>query len=131
MFRTTAVEAILLYGAETWTLTSTLEKQLDGCYRRMLRMALGISWWDRVSNKDVFQNVPRLSETVRTRRLRLAGHVQRHDELTAHQLLFWEPDRGSRGRGRLKKTYINQLREDPGLTNDDEIQRLMQDRVLR
>ena len=29
LFRTT-VEAILLYGAETWTLTSSLEKQLDG-----------------------------------------------------------------------------------------------------
>ena len=129
LFRTT-VEAILLYGAETWTLTSAMEKQLDGCYSRMLRMALGISWRDRVSNENVFQNVPRVSETVRTRRLRLAGHVQRHQELTAHQLLFWEPDRGSRGRGRPKKTYINQLREDTGLSDDGEIIRLMEDRVL-
>ena len=129
LFRTT-VEAILLYGAETWTLTSTMEKQLDGCYSRMLRMALGINWWDKVSNEEVFQNVPRVSETVRTRRLRLAGHIQRHEELTAHQLLFWEPDRGSRGRGRPKKTYINQLREDTGLPDDGEIMRLMEDRVL-
>ena len=37
LFRTT-VEAILLYGAETWTLTTSLEKRLDGCHSRMLRM---------------------------------------------------------------------------------------------
>eukprot|EP00116_Pleurobrachia_bachei_P005435 sb/3465697/ len=165
LFRTT-VEAILLYGAETWTLTSTLEKRLDGCYSRMLRMALGISWWDRVSNEEVFQNVPRASETVRTRRLRLAGHVHRHEELTAHQLLFWEPDRGSRSRGgargkqpcvqdpeaaengqswekvlhsrriyyvRCVETFKDPfiaLREDTGLSNDGDIQRLMEDRVL-
>ena len=93
-------------------------------------MALGISWQDRVPNEEVFRNIPRVSETVRTRRLRLAGHVQRHEELTAHQLLFWEPDRGSRGRGRPKKTFINQLREDTGLDNKDEIKKLMNDREL-
>ncbi len=30
------VESVLLYGCEEWTLTSVLEKQLDGCYTRML-----------------------------------------------------------------------------------------------
>ena len=25
-------------GAETWTITQTMKKQLDGCYIRMLRM---------------------------------------------------------------------------------------------
>ena len=30
------VEPILLYGYETWMLTNSLEKQLDGCYTRML-----------------------------------------------------------------------------------------------
>ena len=37
------VETVLLYGAETWTLTSTLKKRLDGFYIRILRMALNIS----------------------------------------------------------------------------------------
>ena len=26
------VESVLLYGAETWTITQTIKKQLDGCY---------------------------------------------------------------------------------------------------
>ena len=33
------VESVLLYGAETWTMTRAMEKRLDGCYTRMLRMA--------------------------------------------------------------------------------------------
>ena len=35
-FFVATVEAILLYGAEAWTLTKSLTKQLDGCYTRML-----------------------------------------------------------------------------------------------
>ena len=31
-------------GSETWTIYRTLQKRLDGCYTRMLRMALDISW---------------------------------------------------------------------------------------
>ena len=38
------VESILLYGSETWTMAKTLERSLDGCYTRMLRTALNISW---------------------------------------------------------------------------------------
>ena len=35
-----SVETVLLYGSEAWTLTSSLAKQLDGCYKRLLRAAL-------------------------------------------------------------------------------------------
>ena len=34
------VESVLLYGAEMWTIAQTMKNQLDGCYTRMLRMAL-------------------------------------------------------------------------------------------
>ncbi|XP_019633676.1 PREDICTED: exportin-5-like, partial [Branchiostoma belcheri] len=33
------VESVLLYGCEAWTVTPKLEKQLDGCYTRMLSSA--------------------------------------------------------------------------------------------
>ena len=36
------VESVLLYGCVAWTLTSVLDKQLDGCYTRMLHHVLGI-----------------------------------------------------------------------------------------
>ena len=38
------VESVLLYGSTTWTLTKAQEMRLDGCYTRMLRAALNISW---------------------------------------------------------------------------------------
>ena len=37
------VLSILLYGAETWTLTKTLQKKLDGVFTRMLRKTLGLT----------------------------------------------------------------------------------------
>ena len=39
-----AVESVLLYGSDTWTLTEKLSSQLDGCYTRMLRTAVNIHW---------------------------------------------------------------------------------------
>ena len=41
---TTLIESILLYGCESWTLTQTQSKRLDGCYTRMLRKVLNKSW---------------------------------------------------------------------------------------
>ena len=36
------VESVLLYGCEAWTTTPKIEKELDGCYTRMLRTALNV-----------------------------------------------------------------------------------------
>ena len=44
MLLSVTVESVFLYGCESWTLTKSLEKRLDGCYTRMLRAALHISW---------------------------------------------------------------------------------------
>jgi len=41
----TTVEAILLYGCETWTLSARVEYRLDGCYTRMLRMVITLRGW--------------------------------------------------------------------------------------
>ena len=42
-FRAT-VESVLLYGAESWTLTGKMSDRLDGTYTKMLRAVLGVSW---------------------------------------------------------------------------------------
>ena len=36
------IEPILLYDSEYWTIDSTIRKQIDGCYTRLLRMATNI-----------------------------------------------------------------------------------------
>jgi len=48
---TSTVEAVLLYGCETWSLSKKQEQEIDGCYTRMLRKVLNISWMKHVTDK--------------------------------------------------------------------------------
>ena len=124
------VEAILLYGSETWTLDKRLEKGLDGCYTRMLRMAMDVSWRDHVTNIDLYGKLPKLSAKIKQRRLKLAGHCQRHPELVAQKVILWQPIHGHSKKGRHKYSYIDGLRDDTGLKDAKEIGALMQHREL-
>ena len=124
------VESVLLYGSETWTLTSKLEKALDGVYTRMLRVALNVCWYDFVSNVNLYANLPRVSVKIRMRRLKLAGHCMRHPELSANPLILWEPKQGNRKRGRCRDTFVNVLKKDTGLSSNQELQTVMQDRFV-
>ena len=36
------IETILLYGSETWTINNSLEKRINGCYTKLLRMVLNV-----------------------------------------------------------------------------------------
>lgn len=44
-----------------------------------------------MKNQEIFRSLPRVSEKIRARRLRLAGHCARHNEETASKVLLWEP----------------------------------------
>jgi hypothetical protein len=59
----------------------------------MLRMVTNVTWRDKVKNEVLFANLPRVSEKIRERRLRLAGQCIRHNELEANDLVLWEPHR--------------------------------------
>ena len=124
------VESILLYGSEAWTLTSEQEARLDGCYTRMLRMALNVTWRDRVRNDILYGKLPQVTRKIRTRRLRMAGHCVRHDDLAVSNLILWEPAHGVASCGGPKHTYVDQLRRDTGLSSADEIRSCMKDRSV-
>ena len=68
---------MIVYGAESWTLTKTLEKRLDGVYTRMLRTALDIPWKRHVTNKELYGDLPKLSTILKEGRLRFISHVWR------------------------------------------------------
>ena len=122
------VESVLLYGCETWTLTVADEKALDGLYTRLLRRALNVSWEEHIRNVDLYGNLPRLSDKIRERRMKLAGHSVRHPELVASGLVLWEPAHGSRNAGGRRATYIDALKRDTGLNETAEVRTLMVDR---
>ena len=114
IFRT-AVEPVLLYGAETWTLKKADIRALDGVYTRMLRRVFGISWKSHTSNTVLYGNIPPVSDTIKKRRLRFAGHIHRLQDQPVQQLLFWQPSYGHRYQGRPYKTFPDVLYEDTGL----------------
>ncbi|XP_071480459.1 uncharacterized protein [Diadema antillarum] len=126
----TTVESVLLYGAETWTLTARQEKALDGVYTRMLRIALNVSWSDYVRNDDLYGTLPKVSDKVRERRMRLAGHCVRHPELSANSLVLWEPKQGTAKRGRRKATLISVLKKDAGLESINDLRTVMLNREV-
>ena len=109
-----AIESVLLYSCESWSLTKSLEKSLDGTYTRMLRRVQNISWRDHVSNCTLYGKLKPISSIIRQRRLKLAGHVSRHNE-PATQVLLWEPDDARRKVGRPRKTLKSVIEDDVGV----------------
>ena len=94
------VESVLLYCAETWIITQTMKRHLDGCYTRMLRMALNVSWKQHIPNIQLYVELPPVSTKVQQRRMRLAGHCVRHDDEVANKLVLWQPTDWQANRGR-------------------------------
>ena len=86
------LESTFPYGAETWTLTKSLAKSIDGCYTRMLRMATN----DNVTNEVLYGNLPKLSSKVQQRCTRLAGHIMRNETEVSNNLLPWKNLMGER-----------------------------------
>ena len=76
----------------------------------MLCMVLGVSWKEKVSNDVLYGQLPELSDKIRSRRLKLAGHCIRHPELLANDLVTWEPEAR---RGDIKRRRPRQNAELP------------------
>ena len=112
---TSIVIPTALHACETWKSTSIIRQKLDVFHQRCLRTILGISWRDHITNDEVLWRVDlgTLSEIVRQRRLRFAGHILRLPEnRPAYMAMNWQP-------GRLTKTWrttFNEDLHDTGLT---------------
>ena len=117
-----SVEPILLYGSESWSLTSSSTKSIDGTYTRMLRAVQNISWQDHIPNSILYGDLPPISSVIRKRRL-LAGHIVRHDE-PASRVLFWSPD-APRRRGRPNFTIKSIIESETRLSRPDLINAML------
>ena len=75
----------------------------------------------------LYDNLPRVTDKIRERRLRVAGHCVRHSELEVSDLVLWESTQGKANRGSQRLTYVDMLRRDTGLDSTVEVRSLMQD----
>lgn len=75
IFQTT-IENMLLYSANSWTLTK-MRKRLNGTYMRMLTAILG----ENNTNKELYEKLQSVAE-LQEISLRSSGHIwKREDEL--------------------------------------------------
>ena len=65
----------------------------------MLRVVLNIDPHEHITNEQLYSGLPRISDRVAARRMKLAGHCYRHQELPASKLVLWKPKHGHRLRG--------------------------------
>ena len=109
-------------------MTKTMNNEIDGIYTRLLRHALNINWRQQVTNENLYGDLPMTSSVIQQRRLRLASHCYRSDEIIAN-LILWKPKHDYRRPGRPKLDYVTLLTQDTGLTNED-LRTAMSDRVM-
>ena len=87
-----------------------------------------IDWSAHTSNEDLYRGRPKLSSEIAARRMRLAGHCQRHKEQPAGTLVLWEltSGQGHRSQGGATNTFVDALKEDTGAKTAEEIARCME-----
>ena len=57
-----------------YTVTGNMRNRLDGTYTRMLRAVLGVTWKEHKTNKELYGNLPKITDTLMIRRLRSKRH---------------------------------------------------------
>ena len=106
------VYPVLLYGSETWSITSDMRKHLESCEMWFLRQMMRIPWTDKVRNEDVLKRAGtgrKLILEIRTKQMRFLGHLMRKDGL--ENLALTGKIEGKRSRGRKWSLWMANLNE--------------------
>ena len=106
----THIRSTLLYGAESWTLSSAMKRKLDAMELWLWRRMLKIPWTARRTNEEVLEMVGEkrhLLMEVRKRQLKFFGHIMRREGL--ENIIITGMVEGKRGRGRPRTKYIDGL----------------------
>lgn len=76
---------------------------------------LRVSWVDKLTNVEILNRLKKTTEIVKTikaRKLQYLGHISRHPDKYGILLCILKGEvKGSRGRGRQRKSWIQNLRE--------------------
>ena len=104
---------VLLYGCETWTLTSAMKARLDSFGTKNLRRILGYRWFDMKSNVRLLEeaSMGNISTLILRRQLSMFGHVARLPASDpVHRILSCpDPPGWRRGRGRPPVSWLKRL----------------------
>ena len=112
----TTVEPVLLFGSETWTLTTKQERRLDGTYTNLLRRVKNISWRDHATLNRIYGKLPRVYAKLAQPRVQFAGHCHRAEGEIISTLLLWKPSAPNRSN---RLTYPDVIARDTGIHVQD------------
>ena len=104
------VFSILMYGAETWTLTKPLEKNIEAFEMWCLRRIARISWKEKVTNNDVLLRLGtsrQLLKTIKQKKLQYYGHIRRKSNFLT--TILEGKMEGRRPRGRPRQTWFSNI----------------------
>ena len=111
----TLVVPVLMYGAECWTMRKAEEQKILVAEMNWLRRILGKTRRDRIRN-EVIRKVTNQKETlvdrIRQRRLMWFGHVHRMENTRLPARALYGHVEGTRSKGRQRKTWMDNVRED-------------------
>jgi hypothetical protein len=109
-----------MYGCETWSLTLKEERGLRVFENRVLRRIFGpkrdevTGEWSKLHNEELngLYSLPNIVRVIKSRRLRLAGHVARMGEgRGVYRILVGKPE-GKRLLGRPRHRWEDNVRMD-------------------
>ncbi|KAJ4444051.1 hypothetical protein ANN_05840 [Periplaneta americana] len=116
----TVILPVVLYGCETWTLTLREEHRLRVFESKVLRKIFGAKRgevtgeWRKLHNTELhaLYSSPDIIRNIKSRRLRLAGHIARMGESrNAYRVLIGRPE-GKRPLGRLRRRWEDNIKMD-------------------
>ena len=111
---------VVLYGCETWSLPLREEHRLRVFKNRVLRRIFGPKWdgvtgeWRKLHNEELndLYSSPNIVRLIKSRRMRLAGHVARVEEgRGVHKVLVGKPE-GKRPVGRPRSRWEDNIKMD-------------------
>lgn len=113
----TIVRPVLMYGAETWTLSKKMERKIITFENKVLRKVFG-----PVSENGIFRrrknieihtlfNEPDVTAVIKSRRIEWLGHVLRREEKMVKTVLEGKPQ-GTRPLGRPKLRWMDGVKKD-------------------
>ena len=81
----------------------------------MLRVVKNVTWRQRITNEVLYAGLPRISTTIRERRLRFsAGYCWWSKYEVVSDLVLWEPKHGKRSVGGQARTFVDLQEVDTG-----------------
>jgi hypothetical protein len=104
---------VLLYGSQTWSLTSKQRQMLRSCQRRMESKILGDSLKDRKKNEEIRHKTGMrdVLNTADRLKWKWGGHVMRLDHTRwTHRLRMWDRTIGKRNVGRQRICWADSFK---------------------